>query len=118
MAILGAHNLGRANPDETGFSGAWVPGQETTFNTSFYQLMIANNLTYKNVVLYTFIRNDASIFQTRTFLQNILGQHLTLFIPSSFFNPRQAWNFLLYSVNNFKFIITVLNKNSCNGHVL
>jgi hypothetical protein len=42
--------LGRATREHTNFNGVWTPGEETAFNVTYYQNMIAKNLTYQNVV--------------------------------------------------------------------
>ena len=50
MAVLGAHSLGRTTLEHAGFNGVWTPKEETTMYVTYYQNMIAKNLTYKNVV--------------------------------------------------------------------
>ena len=47
---MGAHSLGKASREDNGFDGVWTPGQETAFNVTYYQNMVAKNLTYQNVV--------------------------------------------------------------------
>lgn len=50
VAVLGAHSLGRTTLEHAGFNGVWTPKEETTMYVTYYQNMIAKNLTYKNVV--------------------------------------------------------------------
>ncbi len=49
---MGAHSLGKASREDNGFDGVWTPGQETSFNVTYYENMIAKNLSYKNVVIF------------------------------------------------------------------
>jgi len=50
VAVLGAHSLGKVSLEDTGFNGVWTPKEETTLYITYYENMIAKNLTYKNVV--------------------------------------------------------------------
>ena len=47
---MGAHSLGKATRSQNGFDGVWTPNEETTMNTTYFENMVARNLTYKNVV--------------------------------------------------------------------
>ena len=38
-AILGAHTLGGAHPEHSGFDGDWVEGQSTSFGKKYYVLL-------------------------------------------------------------------------------
>ncbi len=39
-ALLGAHTLGRARQNESGWEGSWIEHQEKAFNNKFYSIMI------------------------------------------------------------------------------
>jgi hypothetical protein len=39
-----------AEKGDSGFDGYWTPGQETVFNTTYYEAMIDPTLKWKNVV--------------------------------------------------------------------
>lgn len=38
VALMGAHTLGAANPDNSGFNGVWVEGEPQYFNNEYYQV--------------------------------------------------------------------------------
>ena len=62
---MGAHTLGQVVAEHTGgFVGFWTPGKEDVFNTTYFDLMISQQLHYVNVVrvqvelqaaVYTFV---------------------------------------------------------------
>ena len=47
---MGAHNLGKAVRSNNGFHGVWTPKEEQVLDETYFENMIAKNLTYKNVV--------------------------------------------------------------------
>ena len=49
-ALMGAHSLGRARTENSGYNGAWTPGRENTFNNEFYQLLVDANMSFRNRV--------------------------------------------------------------------
>jgi hypothetical protein len=38
VALMGAHTLGRARTDNSGFNGAWITGATSLFNNNFYKV--------------------------------------------------------------------------------
>ena len=38
VALLGAHTLGRASSENSGFSGTWIVGQANFFNNEYYKV--------------------------------------------------------------------------------
>ena len=38
VALLGAHTLGRASSDNSGFSGVWINGEANFFNNEYYKV--------------------------------------------------------------------------------
>ena len=55
---MGAHSLGKATRSQNGFDGVWTPNEETTMNTTYFENMVARNLTYKNVVKFVLHCNN------------------------------------------------------------
>jgi hypothetical protein len=43
VALMGAHNLGLATLENSGFSGQWVNGQAGRLNNQFYKILINSN---------------------------------------------------------------------------
>ena len=48
--ILGAHTIGMMEKEVSGFDGYWTPGEESVFNTTYYEAMLDPTLKWKNVV--------------------------------------------------------------------
>jgi len=46
---MGAHTLGGAKPERSGYNGLWTPGREFVFDNEFYCLLIAKDIVYVNV---------------------------------------------------------------------
>jgi hypothetical protein len=38
VALMGAHTLGRARTDNSGFNGAWITDATSLFNNDFYKV--------------------------------------------------------------------------------
>lgn len=51
-ALMGAHSLGRAQLQNSGYSGAWTPKQESTFDNEFYQILRDHASDFENVVRF------------------------------------------------------------------
>jgi hypothetical protein len=49
---MGAHTIGMADKSQSGFEGYWTPGEESVFNTTYYEAMIDPTLKWKNVVSF------------------------------------------------------------------
>lgn len=47
---MGAHSLGRADRQNSGYSGTWTTDAGQLFNNEYYQLLINTDLTFNNVV--------------------------------------------------------------------
>ena len=47
---MGAHSLGRMRTENSGYNGAWTPGRENTFNNEFYQLLVDQDVEFRNRV--------------------------------------------------------------------
>ena len=47
---MGSHTIGMAIRKESGFEGHWTPGQESVFNTTYYEAMIDPTLIWTNEV--------------------------------------------------------------------
>jgi hypothetical protein len=47
---MGSHTIGMANRKESGFDGYWTPGEESVFNTTYYEAMIDPTLKWTNEV--------------------------------------------------------------------
>merc|ERR1711997_123206 len=48
LALMGAHTLGNANRDDSGYSGSWTVDKPQYFNTGFYRLLVNTSLTWDN----------------------------------------------------------------------
>ncbi len=57
---MGAHQVGRLHMGSSGYEGKWVGNQETMFDNEYYQLMIATNVTWENIV-GTYLSNSLSV---------------------------------------------------------
>ena len=40
---MGAHTLGEAAKDESGYDGEWTPGEENVFDNKYYQNMLRSS---------------------------------------------------------------------------
>ena len=47
---MGAHTLGGAEQENSGYQGAWVSGGTSHFNNKYYELILDSSLTFENVV--------------------------------------------------------------------
>jgi hypothetical protein len=55
---MGAHTIGMVEKKDSGFDGYWTPGQESVFNTTYYEAMIDPTLKWINEVnLYCLVIN-------------------------------------------------------------
>jgi len=48
VALMGAHTLGQARIQNSGFNGTWVTGEGTMFNNKFYKLMVDESLCWEH----------------------------------------------------------------------
>jgi len=48
VALLGAHTLGRASSDNSGFSGTWINGEANFFNNEYYKKLVDSSLTWRH----------------------------------------------------------------------
>jgi len=48
VALLGAHTLGRASTDNSGFSGTWIVGEANFFNNEYYKKLVDSGLTWRH----------------------------------------------------------------------
>merc|ERR1711915_1118620 len=48
VALLGAHTLGRASSDNSGFSGVWINGEANFFNNEYYKKLVDSDLTWRH----------------------------------------------------------------------
>jgi len=53
VALLGAHTLGKAHRNDSGFDGNWVEKGDLTFDNEYYKLMISDEVDWRNEVLFT-----------------------------------------------------------------
>ena len=51
VAIMGAHTLGAADPNDSGYAGAWIAGGQDSLNSAFYDDMEDATITWDNGVL-------------------------------------------------------------------
>ena len=49
---MGAHSLGRATVANSGYNGPWTPTRENEFNNEFYQLLVNENVSFRNRVRF------------------------------------------------------------------
>ena len=42
VAVMGAHTLGRAKTENSGFNGPWVKGEERIFDNNYYKVTTCN----------------------------------------------------------------------------
>ena len=47
---MGAHTLGNAHGNISGYNGVWIEGQMTQFNNKYYQYLVDTTLTFTNTV--------------------------------------------------------------------
>jgi len=48
VALLGAHTLGRASSDNSGFSGTWIVGEANFFNNEYYKKLVDSGLSWRH----------------------------------------------------------------------
>jgi len=48
VALLGAHTLGRASSENSGFSGTWINGEANFFNNEYYKKLSDSSLTWRH----------------------------------------------------------------------
>lgn len=46
VALMGAHTLGGAHKDHSGYEGKWVRGDDTRFNNNFYRRLVDEATEY------------------------------------------------------------------------
>ena len=61
---MGAHGLGGAIRNQSGYEGAWTPGRDTLFNNELYQIMHEDIEKFYNGVLSII---NSLIFKLLTF---------------------------------------------------
>ena len=51
-ALMGAHTLGEAQTDASGYRGVWIGGQSTDFNNVYYKYLtgVTAGVSYENRV--------------------------------------------------------------------
>lgn len=49
-ALMGAHALGGAKRENSGYHGNWTTGETNRFNPGFYKLMLRDSMNFSNVV--------------------------------------------------------------------
>jgi hypothetical protein len=47
---MGSHTIGESKKGQAGFEGVWTPGEESVFNTTYYEAMVDPMLKWKNKV--------------------------------------------------------------------
>lgn len=61
VAIMGAHTLGRAVRENSGYSGKWKVNETLHFNTKFYSFLINDHVWFKNNITYSkFVRSSCT----------------------------------------------------------
>ena len=50
VALMGAHSLGGAKAENSGYRGKWTGPSVAGFSEIYYSTMLASNITWKNVV--------------------------------------------------------------------
>jgi len=48
VALMGAHTLGRASTDNSGFSGVWISNEASFFNNEYYKKLSDPDLTWRH----------------------------------------------------------------------
>merc|ERR1712002_494573 len=48
VALLGAHTLGRASSENSGFSGTWIVGEANFFNNEYYKKLVDSSLSWRH----------------------------------------------------------------------
>ncbi len=46
VALLGAHTLGRALKENSGYSGPWIGGEQRVFDNNYYKVMVNTSLIW------------------------------------------------------------------------
>ena len=57
-ALMGTHSLGRAQLQNSGYSGAWTPKRELMFDNEFYQILRDHASDFENVVRFVINSNN------------------------------------------------------------
>ena len=47
---MGAHTLGNAHGNMSGYNGVWIEGEMTQFDNKYYQFLVDTSLTFTNTV--------------------------------------------------------------------
>ena len=47
---MGAHTLGNAHGNISGYNGVWIEGEMTQFDNKYYQFLVDTSLTFTNTV--------------------------------------------------------------------
>ena len=55
---MGAHTLGNAHGNISGYNGVWVEGEMTQFDNKYYQLLVDTSLTFTNTVNRVNVHNS------------------------------------------------------------
>ena len=58
VALMGAHTLGGCDPDNSGYDGPWIAGDQgldgtRTWDNTYYQIMIDSGVTWSTRVTKT-----------------------------------------------------------------
>jgi len=48
VALMGAHTLGRASSENSGFNGPWITGETQWFNNEYYKKLVDTDLSWRN----------------------------------------------------------------------
>ena len=75
-ALMGAHSLGNAHKQDSGYSGTWTTGSGAAFNNEYYQLLINSDLTFSNVVGVQF--QVLEYFDLSQNTSRCIGNHLII----------------------------------------
>ena len=59
---MGAHTLGNAHGNISGYNGVWVEGEMTQFDNKYYQLLVDTSLTFTNTVSRVKVYNSVLNF--------------------------------------------------------
>ena len=62
---MGAHSLGRAHKENTGYTRPWTPGREEVLDNEFFRLMIENGTQFVNKVSIccVYINHSETVYQ-------------------------------------------------------
>ncbi len=66
---MGAHTLGNAHGNMSGYNGVWVEGEMTQFDNKYYQLLVDTSLTFTNTVSRIWVYKSVPL-QLQYFMKN------------------------------------------------